>query len=325
VDRGIIYGLGSANGSLDGTTIKPIVLFRLDKDLYRIGLDGSDPTPLGNDCSNSGSSGFSTTADGHWLLCPNPEHSGQLTLLPLPAADAKETEHTLHLPTPFGGEITQIATKITISPDGRYLALLTGEFGGCAVALYSLPAAYDQASLVAIIYITGDPGSAPLGASGRCDLKGPAWSPDGPDGPWLAFSCTGRCSVLAFPLQPYLQQIKSSSHLMSFTLDPAQLVKVAENGYAEPYPSWTVGPDGLRLNYITGLRENIIEQMSLSTRRTRTLVTSPGEYGDGILDGLAPAPNFRSLIFIHGRGHLCPECLPGETPSHLYIYVPADA
>ena len=112
---------------------------------------------------------------------------------------------------------------------------------------------------------------------------------------------------------------------MRLTLDTAQLVSVAQNGYAEPYPSWTVGSDGLRLNYITGVRENIIEQMSLSTRQTRTLVTTPEEYGDGVLNGLAPAPNNRSLIFIHGRGRLCPECLPGETPSHLYIYVPADA
>jgi hypothetical protein len=129
-----------------------------------------------------------------------------------------------------------------------------------------------------------------------------------------------------FPLQPYLQQIKASSHPMSFTLDPKQLLSVAQNDYAEPYPSWTLGPDGLRLNYITGSSRDAIEQVPLSTRQTRTLVKIPSaKYGDGVLDGLASAPNFHSLIFIHGRGWVCPECDPGERPSHLYIYVPADA
>ena len=129
-----------------------------------------------------------------------------------------------------------------------------------------------------------------------------------------------------FQLQPYLQQIKSSSHLMSFILDPAKLVSAAQNDYAEPYPSWILGPDGLRLNYIIGSSRDTIEQLSLSTRQTRTLVKIPStKYSDGALEGLAPAPNFRSLIFIHGRGWVCTECDPGERPSHLYIYVSADA
>jgi hypothetical protein len=216
--------------------------------------------------------------------------------------------------------------NITISPDGQYLAALTGDFGGCAVALYSLSAAHDKTSLATIMYITGDGGSAYPSSSGRCNFYGPAWSPNGPDGPWLAFSCDSGCDVLAFPLQPYLQQIKASSQHMSFTLDPKQLLNLVENDYAKPYPSWTIGADGLRLNYITGSSADTIEQLSLSTRQTRTLVKIPSaKYGDGALEGLAPAPNFRSLIFIHGRGWVCLECDPGERPSHLYIYVPADA
>lgn len=324
VGRGIISGLVSANGTLDTTTYPSIALFRLDSDLYRIGLDGSDPTPLGRDCRDSGGSGFSTTADGHWLLCP--AYPDQVTLVPLPAADPHETEHALHLLTPSGSGITQVVGNITISPDGRYLALLTGEFGGCSIALYSLSAAYDQAPLTASIYIMSNSASTQPGVSGTCDFHGPAWSPDGPDGPWLAFTCGYRCGVFMFPLQPYLQQIKASSHLMSFTLDPAKLVSVAQNDYAKPYPSWTVGPDGLRLNYILGPRVDTIEQLSLSTRQMKILVKIPSEdYKDGVLDGLAPAPNYRSLIFVHSRTPPCVECLSGKIPSHLYIYVPADA
>lgn len=324
VGRGDISGLGSAIGTLDITTNPPIVLFRFDSDLYRIGFDGGDPMPLGRDCRDSGGSGLSTTADGRWLLCP--AYPDQVTLVPLPAAAPHETEHTLHPLTPSGSGITQIVGNVTISPDGRYLALLTGEFGGRSIALYSLSAAYDQVSLAAIICITSDRANAQLGVSGTCNFHGPAWSPDGPDGPWLAFTCEYRCGVFMFPLQPYLQQTKSSSQLMSFILDPAKLVSVAQKDYAEPYPSWILGPDGLRLNYIVGPRVNTIEQLSLSTRQTRALVKIPSEdYRAGILDGLAPAPNYRSLIFIHSRTPPCVECQPGETPSHLYSYFSADA
>jgi hypothetical protein len=99
-----------------------------------------------------------------------------------------------------------------------------------------------------------------------------------------------------------------------------------QSHYAEPYPSWTLGSDGLRLNYITGLGVDTIEQISLSTQQTRTLVKIPSEhYKDGILGGLAPAPDYRSLIFVHSRTPPCVECQTGETPSHLYIYTPADA
>ena len=47
-----------------------------------------------------------------------------------------------------------------------------------------------------------------------------------------------------FPLQPYLQQIKSSSHLMSFILDPAKLVSVAQNDYAKPTQAGHLGLTG---------------------------------------------------------------------------------
>ncbi|HEY7093591.1 MAG TPA: hypothetical protein VH393_10445 [Ktedonobacterales bacterium] len=87
-------------------------------------------------------------------------------------------------------------------------------------------------------------------------------------------------------------------------------------------PSWTLGFDGLRLNYIAGQYQKTIEQVSLATRQTRTLVTLPDR---GRIDALAATPDQRGLIFAHGRTPLCTECQAGETPSHLYIYTPADA
>jgi hypothetical protein len=105
---------------------------------------------------------------------------------------------------------------------------------------------------------------------------------------------------------------------MRLIVDPAQLIGLVDIGKDPLSPCWTLGPDGLQLNYIRGS----IEQVSLATRQTRTIVTLPNR---GQIDALAATPDNHGLIFAHGTIPLCPDCQAGETPSHLYIYTPADA
>jgi hypothetical protein len=298
----------------------PLAIFSLDGDLYRIGFDGSDPALIENTCGNSGNRSdarpASTTADGRWLLCD----TNRLTLIPLPAAGSEATEHELHLLRLSGKENPHFPGRVTLSPNGRYLLLLTDdESGGCGVAFYELSAAHDNATLVAFLTI---PGVISDGGFNGCGLSDPAWSPPSVDGSWLAFTRFGSgkgWGTFAFPLRPFLASIDSvAGHPMRLIVDPAQLIGLVDIGKDPLSPCWTLGPDRLQLNYIRGS----IEQVSLATRQTRTIVTLPNR---GQIDALAATPDNHGLIFAHGTIPLCPDCQAGETPSHLYIYTPADA
>jgi hypothetical protein len=318
VGRGWIGSVATAPAR--SATSAPLALFSLDGDLYQIGFDGSDPTLIENICGNrKDARPASTTADGRWLLCD----TDRLTLIPLPAAGDGETEHELHLLTTVGEEVMGFPGRVTISPDGRYLALLTDESGGCGVAFYGLSAVHDSATLVAFLTI---PGVVVDNAFNGCRLDSPAWSPAGPDGSWLAFTRyqSGQgTGAVAFPLQPYLALIEATPiHPARFALDPTLLVELVAAPKDPLSPSWTLGYDGLRLNYITGAFQGAIEQVSLATWQTRTLLKI-GNRGE--ISALAPLPDHHGLIFAHGTIPLCPDCQAGETPSHLYIYTPADA
>jgi hypothetical protein len=311
---GLIWKVATAQAGSSSSA--PLALFSLDGDLYRIGFDGSDPALIESACDDGGGARpASVTADGHWSLCD----LDKLTMIPLPAAGAGATEHDLHLLASVGKEVMGFTNSVTLSPDGRYLALLTDEdeFGECGVAFYEMSSAHDNATLIGVLAFPTD------SSFDGCLLVSPIWSPVGSDSSWFAFSRFRSGGAVAFPLQPYLRSLESAPQRPArVTLDPSSLVGLVDRGTNALDPSWTLGFDGLRLNYIAGQYQKTIEQVSLATRQTRTLVTLPDR---GRIDALAATPDQRGLIFAHGRTPLCTECQAGETPSHLYIYTPADA
>jgi hypothetical protein len=228
----------------------------------------------------------------------------------------------VQLPTLTGHAVRDKVNQVAVSPDGRYLALVTNEILDCAIAYYAVAPTHDAVTLVGVLPLTAQM----LGStSTQCDLFAPVWSPDGADGPWLAFAlCDSSCAIEGLPLRPYLARLTSAaSYPVMLTLDAAHVMYIAGAPRARTL-AWSRASDGLRLNYLPTYDATTIWQASLTQYQPHLLLALPTN-APGHISALAATLEGATLLFAHTRTlpGLCPECQEGETPSHLYYFTPS--
>jgi hypothetical protein len=308
--RGIITALTTASSP----AAAPRAIIDVDDELFSIGFDGSSPQSLPTACRVSHSILLRATSDGRWLYCA----SSTLVVVPLPGANANAAEHTLSLHTAGAADSQGLVDRLAISPDGRYLALLTVAQSHCALAFYGVAPTYDAAPLLGTLLF---PPSVAVPQLGECHLAAAVWSPPGPEGDWLGLTnCETACTIMALPLRSYLSGLAIGSQTpVVWELDPLQLRNLTDvsGGFS---PSWTLAPDGLRLNF---LHESSIWQVSLSGGAPHVLLTLPAGI-PGSLSALAGTPDAQGLVFAHTLWQFtCPECESGAVPSHLYLLMSA--
>jgi hypothetical protein len=317
VGRGIITGLATAP-SLDPAAT-PRAVIAVDDELYDIGLDGSLPQQILTTCvdRHQFSVNLTVSADGRWLYC----NGHGFTIGPFASINVAPPEHTVQLQTETGEAVRNLFNQVAVSPDGRYLALVTDEILGCAIAFYAVAPTYDAAKLVGVLPI-----AALLRASTptQCDPFAPSWSPDRPGGPWLAFAlCDASCAIEGVPLRSYLDRlVPTAAQPAMLSLDAAQVVYIAGAPRVRTLV-WTYTSDSLQLNYLPTDDGKTIWQASLTNESPRLLLALPTDV-PGHLSALAATPDGAKLVFAHTRTlpGLCPECQEGETPSHLYYFTP---
>jgi hypothetical protein len=315
VGRGIITGLATAP-SLDPAAA-PRAVIAVDDELYDIGLDGSLPQQIPTTCVDRHQFrvNLAVSADGRWLYC----NGHGFTVGPFASVNLGPPEQTVQLQTATGEAVRDTFNRVAVSPDGRYLALVTDEILGCAIAFYAVAPTYTAAKLVGVLPI-----SALLRASTstRCTPFAPAWSPAGPDGPWLAFAlCDASCAIEGVPLRSYLARlVPTAAQPVMLSLDPAQVVYIAGAPRVRTL-AWTHMSSNLQLNYLPTDDGTTIWQASLTNESPRLLLALPADV-PGHISALAATPDGARLVFAHTRTlpGLCPECQEGETPSHLYYF-----
>jgi hypothetical protein len=254
-----------------------------------------------------GSLPIAVTRDGTWIACTN----GDDILVTPRAANSATDGQTL-----VRADAGEVLQSPAWAPDGRRLAIVTNDGGGCAVALYAVSADHAQATRWALLRFPDlvDPTSdLPRGT-----IFGLSWSPDGA---WLGLMVDARFLAVR-PEAPLIYALRlaslglppgpSGGAVVDVTVPRANLPLVGETWNHAP-PAWSETDGRLALTFAD--QDEHIVRVDLASGARTTLVS----VNEGTLDAVAWTPDSGQLVFALGDpcSYAC-----GGLPSQLYVYTP---
>lgn len=273
------------------------VLFQLlGGAVYDVSLDGSGLRQVSTRCGIP----VKVTPDGRWLVCQNDAGVALHDLLSQSqTGDRQVLNNTgdLRFGTP------------TWTPDGHHLAMVTGQAGGCAIAIYVADAGYSTLTLSALLafpeFIMSGP-SGPL-----CYVSELGWSPDGD---WLSFvgGPGYHVNVLAVPsiVRTVLQSSTPPITPVTVAIQKQSLLAVGST-YPTSKPVWSLAADTLTL---AGSQGWSIDDVNVQSRQKVVVLTQRV----GAILSLSWTPDGRHLVFVlqAPNGDYQPP------PAQIYVYTP---
>jgi hypothetical protein len=300
---GEITAIAAYVPAAEGTT-GPHVLFTVNRDLYDVGLDGSDlrPLRLRQPCSSP----ISVTPNGQWAAC---QTTSGIELISLTTSSSDGSQLIVPNPDPSG------IVDLAWAPDSRHLAASTCATGG-PLAIYTVSPGYHSIQLAARLPI-GPPLTIDLGVS-TCPVFDVSWSPDGA---WLTFTTnTDRPTLYAVRLAEIVPHILSAvTSPISVIVSPDLLIRLGGTDHRTP-PTWSTVSGQRAVTFVPAdTDQEGIARIDITTRKQTTLL----RVNEGSIDAPAWTPDSRHLVFALGQHPVYPECEAAFTPSHLYVYTPA--